>query len=324
MNKRAARLVAPIVVVSVCLAVVVIGGRAGGQGESDELRVARLPEPASSKYAVDKRAAVWINLAPRDLTPDNPHGYRIAWLHRETAEEFLLTQLARADNIIFRMEPPQPWRKGQMAVTSKIWFPVERWRRELIITTVNEWLAGDKSRTFSIYMGAQVGDPHRLTMLDAQRPDPKDPRILTQFRATIDPWLQAIDVHRIWLDNGSNPINIYNVLELSVWARKELDQIIGVEAYPRRGTNQLDVPALRMAPSIALSRYAETFDPDHRWRIPAGIEALLVVTNHHPLTAPEIADYRRRGFIVCSGHPDFDELVLRQPDFKPDVVGLMD
>ena len=265
--------------------------------------------PSQPLYTADTRPAIFVNFAPRTPTPQNPHAYQRDWLKRRTAERWMRSQLARGDRIIVRT----PFGNGiEGWVTSKQWHVAALWRRELFIRVINQWLAEDPRRTFSLYIGTLVGDPHDRAMTGTRSPSPDDPAAMRDFLATVRPWLRATKIHRLWLDHSSGPPeNLQNVLKLARWCRAHLDLVVGMEAYPRTG-GALDLETMRQVPTLATWRYPETFDKARDWTVPGGYEALLIVIPQKrspPPTLEVLQAYRRRGFSVGSGHWNFDRMV---------------
>ncbi len=266
------------------------------------------PDPGPL-YEPDRRPAIFVNFAPRDPTPDNPWGYQRDWLRQDRAEQWMRSQLSRGDRIIIRT----PFGNGVEGwVTSKQWHVAQEWRRRLFIRVINEWLAEAPGRTFSLYIGTLVGNPHDRDMTDARSPAPDDWAAMESFLATVRPWLGATRVHRLWLDHSSNPPeNRANVVRLARWCREHLDLVVGMEALPRHGA-ELDVETMRQVPTLATWRFAETFNKPGTWTVPEGCEALLVVIPQKRAptpTAEALQAYRRRGFVVSSGHHEYDRLV---------------
>jgi len=267
--------------------------------------------PSQTLYAADTRPAIFINFAPRIVTPENPYAYQRDWLKPDTAERWMRSQLARGDRIIVRT----PFGNGTKGwITSKQWHVAAPWRRELFIRVLNQWLAEDPGRTFSLYIGTLFGDPSNRTMEGALSPSPDDPAALEYFLTEVKPWLAATKIHRVWLDHGSEPLdNRRNILELAAWCRLNLDLTIGIEALPRLGKGLgLDWETMRQIPTLCTWRFPETFNKDKSWTIPAGYEVLLIVIPQKrspPPTLPAVQAYRRRGFSVGSGHRDIDRMI---------------
>ena len=287
-------------------------------GPAVAVRAGEAPQtqPSQPLYVADMRPAIFVNFAPRSPTPENPYAFQRNWLKPETAERYLRSQLARGNRIIVRT----PFGNGLDGwVTSKQWHVAAPWRRELFIRVINQWLAEDPGRTFSLYIGTLVGDPHDRSMEGARSPSPDDPEALDQFLATIRPWLQATKVHRVWLDHASGPPdNSKSVVKLAAWCRRNLNLTIGMEALPRDG-KELDRETMRQLPTICMWRFTETFNKDRSWTIPDGYEALLIVIpqKRSPIpTLETVTAYCPRGFIVGSGHKDYDRMV-RQANAAP-------
>ena len=271
-------------------------------------QVAACTESPKILYEADTRSAVFINFAPRTPTPENPLGYQRDWLVPERAEKWMRSQLARGDRIIVRT----PFGNGVKGwITSKQWHVAVPWRRELFIRVLNQWLAEDPNRTFSLYIGTLFGDPTDRTMEGALSPSPDDPAALEYFLTSVKPWLGATKIHRVWLDHGSEPPdNRRNIVKLAAWCRQNLDLTIGIEALPRLGTG-LDWETMRQIPTLCTWRFPETFNKDRSWTIPDGYEVLLIVIPQKPAPTPTIdtvTAYRRRGFVVGSGHRDYDRM----------------
>ncbi len=288
-------------------------------GPAGAVRAGESPEtqPSQPLYVADTRPAIFVNFAPRTPAPENPHAYQRDWLKPETAERWMRSQLARGDRIIVRT----PFGNGiEGWVTSKQWHVAAPWRRELFLRVLNQWLAEDPGRTFSLYIGTLVGDPHDRTMEGARSPSPDDPEALEYFLATIKPWLQATKIHRVWLDHASDPVdNRKNVVKLAAWCRKNLDLTIGMETLPRDGKG-LDWETMRQIPTLCTWRNPETFNKDRSWTIPEGYEVLLIVIPQKRSPTPTldtVTAYRTRGFIVGSGHRDYDRMV-RQANAIPE------
>ena len=280
------------------------------------LTVAVHAAPPTVLYEPDMRSAVFINFAPRLASPGNPYGYQRMWHKADTAEQWMRSQLARGDRIIIRT----PFGNApEGLLTSKQWYVAANWRRELFVRVINHWLAANPKRTFSLYVGTLVGDPHDRAMTDTRSPSPDDPEAMRDFLATVRPWLRVTKVHRLWLDHSSGPPdNRRNVLALARWCREHLDLTVGMEAYPRNGKT-LDVEAMRALPTLATWRFAETFDKEGVWRTPAGCEVLLIIIpqKQSPTPTPAtVAAYRRCGFIIGSGHFEYDRMV-RQVNAQP-------
>ncbi len=259
-------------------------------------------------YEADMRPAVFINFAPRIQTPENPHCYQRDWLKPETAERWMRSQLARGDRIIVRTpfgNDPKGW------VTSKQWHVAVEWRRRLFLRVLNQWLAEDPNRTFSLYIGTLFGDPYDRSMEGAVSPSPDDPVALRYFLTSIKPWLRATKIHRVWLDHATGPPeNLKNVVKLAAWCRLNLDLTIGMESLPRLGKG-LDWETMRQLPMLCTWRFPETFNKDKSWTIPEGYEVLLIVIPQKRAPTPTletVTAYRSRGFIVGSGHRDYDRM----------------
>ena len=274
------------------------------------------PPQEKTAYQPDLRPAVFINFAPRTPTPQNPHGYQRDWLDPERAEKWMRSQFARGDRIIVRTpfgNDAGGW------VTSKQWHVAVEWRRRLFLRVLNQWLAEDPDRTFSLYIGTLFGDPHDRTMEGALSPSPDDPEALGYFLTSIKPWLRATKIHRVWLDHASGPMqNRKNVVKLAAWCRRNLDLTVGMEALPRDG-RELDWETMRQVPTLCTWRFPETFNKDKSWTIPDGYEVLLIVIPQKRAPTPmleTVTAYRTRGFIVGSGHRDFD-LMARNANATP-------
>lgn len=261
---------------------------------------AAAPDLRTPLYEADHRPAAVIRMAPRVRTEQNPYGLQRDWLRPDKAEAWLRGELARSDRAILHL----PMGSGRGSMSSSQWETGEPWRRELLVRVLNEWLAAEPGRTVSIYIGCRVGDPAVHDMTAAVPPDPDDPVVLDRFLATVKPWITRTKIHRVWLDNGSNPANREAVVKLARWCRKNLDLTIGMEALPRVEDGTLDWEIMRETPVMAFWRYYHNADRAMQWVIPPAFEALVVLQdrdNARRAVSPELVkSFRQRGFTLAS------------------------
>lgn len=265
-------------------------------------------------YTPDLRTPIVHSFTPWKYHPtDCPRCFMLDWETEDSASVHLddiLDRMTQTNRGIMMM----PMGKTRGWFASSQWHTGEKWRQDLLIDKINDWLRIDRRRTMELFIGCRPANPHHLSMAGCRAPDPSDPVALSSFCATVLPWITRTKIHRLWLDHSSTAFNYPAVQRLSPWCRAMHGLQLGIEAFRTThvgpGEWDLDELALEREPAFALSKFVQQRDADEQWICPPGAEALVICRRTDNPTQDWVDGLRDRGFTVGSVSISTDSLVV--------------
>jgi hypothetical protein len=190
------------------------------------------------------------------------------------------------------------------------WWSAPVWRRDAYIRHCKEWKANNPENTVEIYMDCTQYDPHLAVPSDlCYELDTRNALSIQWFMETVTPWMNEIGIHRVWLDNSSNPSKIWGAYRTAY--RLDLPFPLGMEAVPLGWRLKVKTWFWRTMPYMCTDRFALTRDNfPARTQVPEGCEGVIWLTGHEPDATPVVIErWRNKGWVVGSLARQHDHLV---------------